>query len=142
MDVKFESGVKFVPYSQERVYNKLSDLNNLESLKDRIGQVREKSAGRVEELSFDSDSITVKVQGLAITLNIIEREPFRYIKFESKDSPVPMNGLIDILTESDEKTKLKVTIHADMNVFLKTMASKPLQKGVEMLADILATLSY
>ncbi len=142
MDVKFESGVKFVPYSQERVYNKLSDLNNLESLKDRIGQVREKSAGRVEELSFDSDSITVKVQGLAITLNIIEREPFRCIKFESKDSPVPMNGLIDILTESDEKTKLKVTIHADMNVFLKTMASKPLQKGVEMLADILATLSY
>lgn len=27
----FESSVKVIPYSQERVYNKLSDLSNLEA---------------------------------------------------------------------------------------------------------------
>ena len=29
---KFESTVKVIPYSQERVYEKLSDLSNLEAL--------------------------------------------------------------------------------------------------------------
>lgn len=29
----FESSVKVIPYSQERVYNKLSDLSNLEAIK-------------------------------------------------------------------------------------------------------------
>ena len=28
----FESSVKVIPYSQERVYNKLSDLSNLEAI--------------------------------------------------------------------------------------------------------------
>ena len=32
----FESSVKVIPYSQERVYAKLSDLSNLESVKDRL----------------------------------------------------------------------------------------------------------
>ena len=32
----FESSVKVIPYSQERVYNKLSDLSNLEAIKDRL----------------------------------------------------------------------------------------------------------
>ena len=29
---QFESSVKYVPYSQEQVFNKLSDLSNLESV--------------------------------------------------------------------------------------------------------------
>ena len=33
---KFESGVKVVPASQEAVYEKLSDLSNLEKVKDRL----------------------------------------------------------------------------------------------------------
>lgn len=142
MDVKIESDVKHVPYGQERVYNKLSDLNNLESLKGRIEQAKENSGGKLESLTFDRDSIAITAQGLTVTLSIVEREPMKYIRFEGKNSPVPVNVQIDILPESDEETKLKVTIRAEMNMFLKAMASKPLQKGVEMLADALATLPY
>ena len=39
---QFESNIKYVPYSQEQVYNKLEDLNNLAALKERFEQVREK----------------------------------------------------------------------------------------------------
>jgi hypothetical protein len=30
---KFESSVKFVPYSQQAVYNNISDLSNLEKVR-------------------------------------------------------------------------------------------------------------
>ena len=33
---KFESSVKFVPYSQQAVYDNISDLRNLEKVRDRV----------------------------------------------------------------------------------------------------------
>jgi carbon monoxide dehydrogenase subunit G len=142
MAVQFESNVKHVPYSQERVYNKLSDLNNLEGVRDRLNEVKDKLDGKLEDMSFDRDSITLKVQGINLTLRIIEREPLKCIKFEGDKSPVPLNLWIQILPVTEEEAKMKVTIRAEVNMFMKAMVSKPLQEGVEKLADMLAMLPY
>ena len=84
MAVQFESNVKHVPYSQERVYNKLSDLNNLEGVRERLDMVKDKLDGKLEDMSFDRDSITLKVQGISLTLRIIEREPLKSSKTGSR----------------------------------------------------------
>ena len=142
MAVQFESNVKHVPYSQERVYNKLSDLNNLEGVRERLDMVKDKLDGKLEDMSFDRDSITLKVQGISLTLRIIEREPLKCIKFEGDKSPIPLNLWIQILPGTQEEAKMKVTIRAEVNMFMKAMVSKPLQEGVEKLADMLAMLPY
>lgn len=142
MAVQFESNVKHVPYSQERVYNKLSDLNNLEGVRKRLDMVKDKLDGKLEDMSFDRDSITLKVQGISLTLRIIEREPLKCIKFEGDKSPIPLNLWIQILPVTQEEAKMKVTIRAEVNMFMKAMVSKPLQEGVEKLADMLAMLPY
>lgn len=132
---QFESNVKFVPYSQERVYNKLSDLNNLEGVRERLGD-------KVQGLDFDSDTLTFTVQGITIALRIIEREPYKCIKFESDQSPIPLNLWIQMLPVTSGQAKLKVTIRAEVNMFMKAMVTKPLQEGVEKLADMLAMIAY
>lgn len=132
---QFESSVKYVPYSQERVFNKLSDLNNLESVRDKL-------ADKVQNLAFDSDTMSFTVQGISITLRIIEREPYKCIKFGSEKSPVPMNLWIQIVPVEEEQAKLKVTIRAEVNMFMKTMVSKPLQEGVDKLAEMLSMIPY
>ena len=142
MAVQFESNVKHVPYRQERVYNKLSDLNNLEGVRERLDMVKDKLDGKLEDMSFDRDSITLKVQGISLTLRIIEREPLKCIKFEGDKSPIPLNLWIQILPVTQEEAKMKVTIRAEVNMFMKAMVSKPLQEGVEKLADMLAMLPY
>ena len=142
MAVQFESNVKHVPYSQERVYNKLSDLNNLEGVRERLDMVKDKLDGKLEDMSFDRDSITLKVQGISLKLRIIEREPLKCIKFEGDKSPIPLNLWIQILPVTQEEAKMKVTIRAEVNMFMKAMVSKPLQEGVEKLADMLAMLPY
>jgi carbon monoxide dehydrogenase subunit G len=142
MAVQFESNVKHVPYSQERVYNKLSDLNNLEGVREHLDMVKDKLDGKLEDMSFDRDSITLKVQGISLTLRIIEREPLKCIKFEGDKSPIPLNLWIQILPVTQEEAKMKVTIRAEVNMFMKAMVSKPLQEGVEKLADMLAMLPY
>lgn len=139
---QFESTVKHVPYSQERVYNKLSDLNNLESVRERLDMLKEKLDGKLEDMAFDRDSLTLKVQGITLTLRIIEREPVKCIKFEGDKSPIPLNLWIQILPVTDNEAKMKVTIRAEVNMFMKAMVSKPLQEGVEKLADMLAMIPY
>ena len=52
---KFESSVKTIPASQEAVYEKLSDLNNLEKFKDSLPE------DKVKNLSFDSESMMIEV---------------------------------------------------------------------------------
>lgn len=140
--VQFESSVKHVPYTQERVYTKLADLNNLASVRERLDAIKAQAGGKVEDLSFDQDSLTLKVQGINLTLRIIEREPMKCIKFEGDKTPIPMNLWIQILPEGEVEAKMKVTIRAEVNAFMKAMVSKPLQEGVEKLADMLAMIPY
>lgn len=140
--VQFESNVKHVPYSQERVYGKLEDLNNLALLKERLEQMREKLGDKIQDVTFDRDSLTLTVQGMNVTLRIIGREPCKCIKFEGEKSPIPMNLWIQILPVSEDQAKMKVTVRAEVNMFMKAMVSKPLQEGVEKLADMLAMITY
>ena len=139
---QFESNIKYVPYIQERVYNKLEDLNNLSGIKERLEQVRDKIGDKIQDISFDRDSLTLTVQGMNVTLRIIEREPCKCIKFEGDKSPIPVNLWIQVLPVTSEQAKLKVTIRAEVNMFMKAMVTKPLQEGVEKIADMLAMISY
>ena len=134
---KFESTVKVIPYSQERVYEKLSDLSNLEALKDRLPE------DKVKDISFDSDTLSFSVAPVGqLTLKIVEREPSKCIKFETTNSPLPFNLWIQLVATTDEECKLKATICMELNPFMKAMVQKPLQEGLEKMVDMLAMIQY
>lgn len=137
MSSKFESSIKQIPYAQEKVYAKLSDLSNIEKVKDRLPE------DKVKDLSFDTDSVTISVPPVGkITLCIIEREEPKCIKFETSQSPMPFNLWIQLLPVTADQCKMKLTIKADINPFIKGMISKPLQEGLEKIAETLAMISY
>ena len=134
---KFESNVKQIPYSQQSVYEKLSDLSNIEKVKDRLPE------DKAKDLEFTSDSISISVAPVGrIQLQIIEREEPKTIKFETEQSPVPFNLWIQLLPVTDNSCKMKLTIKADLNPFIKGMVSKPLQQGLEKIADALTMIQY
>ena len=134
---KFESGVKVIQSPQTAVYEKLSDLNNLEKVKDRLPE------DKVKNLSFDAESMTIEVAPVGkITLQIVEKEPSKCIKFATTTSPLPFNLWIQIVPVTDAECKMKLTIGMDLNPFMKTMVQKPLQEGLEKMADVLAMIQY
>lgn len=137
MMTKFESSTKYIQASQEAVYGKLSDLNNLEQVKERLPE------DKVKNLSFDADSLTVEVSPVGkITLQIVEKEPCKCIKFGTVTSPLPFNLWIQLLPVADNECKMKLTIGMELNPFMKAMVQKPLQEGVEKMADALALIPY
>lgn len=134
---KFESSIKQVPYAQEAVYNNLSDLRNLEKVRDRVPE------DKLNDFSFDQDTVSVSVAPVGkITLRICEREEPKCVKFETVESPMPFNLWIQVLPVTESTSKMKVTVKADIPFMLKGMVSGPLQDGVEKIADALAMVPY
>ena len=133
----FESSIRQIPYKQEAVFNILSDLSNIERIKDKLPK------DKLEQMTFDSDSILVSVNPVGqIKLRIVEREAPKCIKFETADSPVPFNLWIQVVPNGDNASKMKLTIKAELNPFIKGMVKKPLMEGLEKIADLLQVIKY
>ena len=134
---KFESSIKQVPYPQQAVYNNISDLRNLEKVRDRVPE------DKVQDFSFDQDTVSLNVAPVGeLKLRICDREEPKCIKFETVQSPVPFNVWVQVLPVDENSSKMKVTVKAELNPFIKSMVEKPLQEGVEKIADALAMVHY
>ena len=134
---KFESSVKLVPYPQQAVYNNISDLTNLEKVRDRVPE------DKINDFSFDQDTVSLNVAPVGqLKLRICEREEPKCVKFETVESPVPFNVWVQILPVDENNAKMKVTVKAELPPFIKSMVEKPLQDGVEQIANALAQVPY
>ena len=134
---KFESSIKQIPYPQAAVYRNLSDLSNLEKVRDRVPE------DKVKDFSFDKDSVTISADLVGkITLRICEREEPKCIKFETAQSPLPFNLWVQVLPVTETTSKMKLTLKADIPLMLRGMVSRPLEDGLEKIADVLAQIPY
>ena len=133
---KIESTIREIAYSQQAVYNMLSDLSNIQKVQDKIPQEH------VKDLTFTSDSISISTPMGAVKMVIVNRDEPKEIKFETQESPQPFNFWIQILPVDETSSKIKLTIKADLNPFIAGMVKKPLQEGIEKIADALQLIHY
>ena len=146
---KFESSVKQIPHSQRSVYAMLSDLSNIQRLKDHLPEEAtdndemNKVKDKLKNLSFDQDSLSINVDPIGqVSMRIIERDEPKMIKLESEKSPFAFKFWIQVLPVTEASSKMKLTIDADIPFFVKSMVAKPLQEGIEKIADALAMIPF
>lgn len=146
---KFESSVKQIPHSQKSVYAMLSDLSNIQRLKDHLPEEAtdndemNKVKDKLKNLSFDQDSLSINVDPIGqVLMRIIERDEPKMIKLESEKSPFAFKFWIQVLPVTEASSKMKLTIDADIPFFAKSMVAKPLQEGIEKIADALAMIPF
>ncbi len=146
---KFESSIKQIPHSQRSVYAMLSDLSNIQRLKDHLPEEAtdndemNKVKDKLKNLSFDQDSLSINVDPIGqVSMRIIERDEPKMIKLESEKSPFAFKFWIQVLPVTEASSKMKLTIDADIPFFAKSMVAKPLQEGIEKIADALAMIPF
>ncbi|WP_165154857.1 SRPBCC family protein [Parabacteroides sp. ZJ-118] len=137
MTEEFVSEVKQIPHNDERIFSMLSDFSNLGRIKDLIPQ------DKIRNFKFDSDTCSFAVDPVGeITFQIVEREPNNLIKFTVTNALLPLFLWIQLKQVAEDDTRLKITVRADMNPFLKLMVSKPLQEVVDKVSAFIASLPY
>ena len=150
---KYESQIKQVPFSQSAVYAKLSDLTNLAVIKERFDDPNvqakipadkiEEVRNAVNQMEFTTDTVSAPAGPIGnIAVQIVDREPEKCVKFTSTNSPVSFKLWVQMLPTGDTSSKIKVTIDADLNFFMKQVVGSHLEKGVDKFADMLAMIPY
>ena len=134
---EYTSEIKTIPYTDTSIFSMLSDLSNLERIKDRIPK------DQIKDFSFDSDSCSLEISPMGkIHFQIVDREPYKTIKLATTNSPFPLTLWIQLKQTGENVTKMKMTVRTELNPLLKTMIAKPLQEGLNKIADAIATIPF
>ena len=135
---KYESKITSAPCSAAQIYKVLSNLQNLERVKDLIRK------DKIQEMDIEPDRVRLKVDGLAqkITIAIVDRIENDTVKFGAEGIPMDANFWIQMKEVSPTDTRLKLTIKADIPFMFKMMVEKKLQTGLDQAADMLAQFPY
>ena len=135
---KYESKITSAPCSAQQIYRVLSNLKNLERVKDLIPK------DKIQEMEIEPDRVRMKVDGLAqmITIAIVDRIENDTVKFGAEGIPMDANFWIQMKEVSPTDTRLKLTVKADIPFMFKFMIEKKLQTGLDQAADMLAQFPY
>ncbi len=144
---KYVSEVKVIEHNQQVVFNYLSNFENLstylnsgliEKITEKVPQIK------ITDFESDQDSCKFNITGLGLAeIKIVNREPFKTIKIESSGGlPLSFTFWIQLMPVSEYKTKIRLTLHAEMSMMIKMMAGSKLEEGINQLADTLSKLPY
>lgn len=137
-ETKYESKISSAPCPAAQIYRVLSNLQNIEKVRDLIPQ------DKVQELEIEPDRIRMKVDGLAqkITIAIVDRIENDTIKFGLEGIPMDANFWIQLKEVTPTDTRIKLTIKAEIPFMFKFMIEKKLQQGLDQAAEMLAQFPY
>ena len=135
---KYESKITSAACSAAQVYRVLSNMENLNRVKDMIPK------DKIQEMEIEPDRVRLKVDGLAqkITIAIVDRMENDTIKFGAEGIPMQANFWIQMKEVRPVDTRLKLTIKADIPFMFKMMLEKKLQTGLDQAAEMLAQFPY
>lgn len=96
---------------------------------------------KVEEWTATEDTCSFKVKGFTVKLRIVEREENKHVKITGDDEggvPVDFSFWIQLHQVSDGDTRMRLVLHAELNMMLRMMIGGKIQGGLDNAAQGLA----
>lgn len=159
---KYESQVYTVNASQQHAYERMADLRNFEALRqimeqpgfverlmanlppEHAGKVTpeqiEKARQQFENVVFSEDAVSFDSKLGLITLAITTREAPKLVKLQGVGTPIDITLWVQLLPLGTYQSKMKVTVGADVNFFVRKMVEKYLKQAPDGIASFLCYL--
>jgi hypothetical protein len=144
---KYVSDVKTINNNNETIFNYLSDFNNLAVFFNEftLAQISQQiPKANIENFESDTESCRFTISSVGEAgLRIIDRVFPKTLKITG-EGKIPFDLLfwIQILPVTPYQSKIRLTLHADMNMMIKMVAGKKMKEGINKLADALTMLPY
>ena len=134
----YESHIAKVAADASAIYAVVSDLRNLERVRDLIPQ------DKVQEFETDVDFIRLKVDGLGqkIIIRIVDRIENDTVKFGIENLPIGGNFWIQVKQVAPHDSRIKLTLKAELPMMIAMMAGNKIQEGINQAADMMAQMPF
>ena len=133
--MKLESKIGKKNTKDEQIYNFLTNFDNFKHL---VPQ------DKIKDWQSDENSCSFTVDMVGKTgFKIIEKEPFKLIKLTSIDkTQYSFSFWIQLKAMTENETAIKLTMDADINPMMATMAKGPVKKFLDTLVERLEKIDY
>ncbi len=112
------------------IYNLLSDFNNFTPMLE----------GKVDNWQVDGDTCSFTAKGFAMKLRMLEKTPYTTVKVGGDEgSPFEFVFWIQLVKMGENDTRMRLTLHASLNMMMKMMLGKKLEQALDQIADQIAT---
>lgn len=129
----------------EKVFEKLSNLDNLKPLLEQIpaDQIPDDKREMFENVKITNDTISIPAGPVgAINLRITDRLPYSLIQLTGEGTPVPMNLQLEIEPEGADACEVQVTFNLEIPMMLKPMVATPLKKVADQFAQVMGKIPF
>ncbi|MBN1924303.1 MAG: hypothetical protein JW798_00580 [Prolixibacteraceae bacterium] len=144
---KYVSDVKTIAQNQEIVFNFLNNFNNLGKFFNEytLAQISQQIPNaQISDFTSDEENCSFNISGYGEAgFKIIEREAPKMIKIAGTGKiPFEVFLWIQILPVTPYQSKMRLTLHAGLNMMMKMVVGKKMKEGINKLAEALAQLPY
>ena len=129
----------------ETVYAKLSNLENLRSLLDKVpaDQIPEDKRQMFDSIHITPDAISVPGGPVgALTFRVKEKEEPSLIKLEGEGAPVAMSLTMHITPDGEDHSRAQAVIDIAIPPMLKPMVNGPLQQMADQFSQVLKAIPF
>ena len=94
-------------------------------------------ADKVEEWQASEDQCSFKVKGFTVALRIAEKVENKHVKITGDGGTVPMDFAfwIQLHEVSESDTRIRLVLHAELNMMMRMMIGKKLQGGLDQAVE-------
>jgi carbon monoxide dehydrogenase subunit G len=124
---KYESKQQQIFKSAAQIYPLISDFSLLTPA----------VADKVEEWEATPDTCSFKVKGFTVGLRIEEKVENKHVKIVGDGGNVPMDFAfwIQLHQVSEGDTRIRLVLHAELNMMMRMMLGKKLQSGLDQAVE-------
>ena len=141
----YSSGEVKINAPATTVYDKLSNLENLKNLMDKIpaDRIPEDKRSMFENIRITPDTIEVPGGPMGnLTFRVVERKAPELIKHNGEGLPIALSLSMHLAPASENTSKAKVDIDIDIPAMLKPMVGGQIQKMASQFGDVLGAIPF
>lgn len=141
----FKSDKSIVNAPAETVYDKLSNLENLKQLLEKIpaDKVPADKREMFENLQITEDTIDIPGGPTgAIRLRVADRLAPSLIRLAGEGTPIPLSMQLEIEPKGADQSEVQVSLSMEIPAMLKPMISGPVKKIVEQFAQMIQAIPF
>ncbi|MDE6007930.1 MAG: hypothetical protein K2G90_01845 [Muribaculaceae bacterium] len=142
---EYKSPLETLQASAEAVFAKLSNLENLKTLLDKVpaDKIPDDKKAMFDSISITPDSITVPGGPVgALTFRLTKKVEPTLIALSGEGSPVPLSLAMHINPLTDSSCTAQVVIDIEIPAMLKPMISGPIQKMADQFGEVLRAIPF
>lgn len=129
----------------EVVFNKLSNLENLRSMLDKVpaDRIPEDKRQMFDNIKITSDSIEVPGAPMgSLIFRVVEKKEPDMIKLQGEGMPIAMSLTMHIKPEGTTTSKGHVDFDIDIPMMLRPMVGGQIQKIADQFGDVLSAIPF